>query len=180
MRTTRRAASALAVVLLVGCGGGEGGEPERQPQTERARAAEKVDKREFVKRVDGACRQAARRWSDPLAVARELPPSPIQTTAPRRDQRAADTLRGYRALLQEVIDAVRGKPRPSEDEPLRKQFEIALSHAVTEMEGDELKLRQGWDRAPQTAEIRRLLRRARKLARRYGLDDCASMRTAPF
>ncbi len=133
-----------------------------------------IDRAAFVRRVEAACREGRKRWSDPRTVARKLSPSPIQTTAPAGQRRLAETLRGYRAIIQDVIDEVRRRPRPHDGSDSARRYAVSLSRAATELEGDELKIRQQWDRALQAPSVRRYLRQARRLAKPAGFGDCAS------
>ena len=167
-----RVAAVTVLVLLAGCGSAaeEGASGERTPTATRPAT---VTKAEFVERVDAACREGRERWPDPRAVA-ELPPSAIQTSAPAKQRRLADTLRGYRAIVQEVIDAVRRRPLPQDVGAPVEKYAVALSRAATELEGDELKIRQQWDRELQAPAVRRYLRQARRLAGPIGLEDCTS------
>jgi hypothetical protein len=161
-------------VLLAGCGSttDDGPISERKPTAARPTT---IDKAAFVRRVEAACRQGRKRWSDPRAVARELPPSPIQTSAPAKQRRLAETLRGYRAIIQDVIDEVRRRRlREHGGGASAEKYAVALSRAATELEGDELKIRQQWNRELQAPTVRRHLRQARRLAKPVGLEDCAS------
>jgi hypothetical protein len=157
-----------ALAAVAGCGDDDEGSGKQ-----RAPAPASITKVEYVARVDKACRNAMNRWKDPLDVERDLPESPIQTSATGRDKTAARELRGYRAIVQDVIDAVRGKPQPEGGRGAAEEYALELSKAATEMENDELILRQGWDRASYAPVIRRHLRNARRLAKQHGFEDCA-------
>ena len=157
--------------LLAGCGSAaeEASTSERRPRA----TPEKPDKAAFVERVETVCREGLEQWSTPRAVARKLPPSPIQTSAPPKARRLAERLRGYRAIVQVVIDEVQRGPRPKADSATEK-YVVALSRAATELEGDELKIRQQWNRILQAPAVLRYLRQARRLAKPAGFAGCAS------
>jgi hypothetical protein len=160
-------------VLLAGCGSAadDGSLGEREPT---ATGPTRIDEAAFVRRVEAVCREGRKRWSDPRAIARKLPPSPIQTAAPANQRRLAETLRGYRAIIQDVIDEVRRRPQPRSGGASAENYAVSLSRAATELEGDELKIRQQWDRELQAPAVRRYLRQARRLAKPAGFEDCAS------
>jgi hypothetical protein len=162
-----------AAVLLAGCGSAADDRSlgERRPT---ATGPTTIDEATFERRVEAACREGRERWSDPRAIARKLPPSPIQTTAPANQRRLAETLRGYRALIQAVIDEVRRRPQPRSGGASAENYAVSLSRAATELEGDELKIRQQWARELKAPAVRRYLRQARRLAKRAGYEDCAS------
>ena len=159
-------------VLLAGCGSttDDGSISESEPTATRPTT---IDKAAFDRRVEAACRQGRKLWSDPRAVARRLPASPIQTTAPAKQRRLAETLRGYRAIIQNVIDEVR-RLRQHGGGASAEKYAVALSRAATELEGDELKIRQQWNRELQAPAVRRYLRQARRLAKPVGFEACAT------
>jgi hypothetical protein len=175
-RAVQLVTAALAAAALAGCGSGDASEPgATRPE---ARPPQTISKAEFVERVDAACRRTNERSSDLRAVERELPPSVIRTTARGDALRLAKELRGYRALVQGVLDELKREPRPpGADRGVLRQFEIALSHALIDLEGDETVLRQQFDRVLHVQQVRNLLRRGRRLAGRYGFEDCARLKT---
>lgn len=174
-RIVQLAFAAIVAAAIAGCGSDDTTEPGATRAA--SQRPETISKAEFVERVDTACRKANERASDLRAVERELPPSVIQTSARGDALRVAKELRGYRALLQQVLDELKRKPRPpGADRGVLGQYEIALSHAITDLEGDEMVIRQQWDRVLHAQQIRTLLRRGRRLAGRYGFEDCARLR----
>ncbi len=175
-RILQLVAAAVVAAALAACGSADA--PEPGATRAASQSPETISKAEFAARVDAACRTAQERWSDPRAVERELPPSVIQTSARGDALRLAKELRGYRALLQDVLVQLKRKPRPpGADGGVLEQYEIALSHAVTDLEGDEMVIRQQWNRVLHAQQIRKLLRRGRRLAARYGFEDCARLKT---
>ena len=171
MRIYRWASVLGAAALLAACGGDD--DPDRGERGKAPQPAATVTKAEYVDRVDEACRRAMKRWDDPLAVERELPESPIYTTVKGRAKTLAREIRGHRALVRDIVAAVEAKPRPEGGGALLERYARQLNFAETEMENEELIVRQDWNRQSNAPVIRRHFRNARRLAKRYGFEDCA-------
>lgn len=148
---TAQAASVLVLVLVVGgCGGDD-------PQTYPPGVAEPLGKLEFLREADRICHSSEARIE---AAADELATEPGGPD-PREVERIALSIAV--PALQTEVRAIRSLGAPAGDEERIEAILAATERGIAEIEAHPRRLVDG----PPPA-----LRRAERLARRYGSREC--------